>query len=88
MAINQKQLDKYIEATLDEENIKRKQQVYADILAKYWGDPDFKAKLDADPTSVLRAEGYEVPEGAMVKLVFNTEKRVHIVLPAPREYGG
>ncbi len=88
MALDQKQVDKYIEELLDEEKIKRKQQVYADILAKYWGDPDFKAKVDADPTSVLKAEGYDIPEGARVKLVFNTTNRVHIVLPAPREYGG
>ena len=39
--------------------------------------------MDADPTGVLAAEGFEIPKGAKVKLLFNTEKLLHIVLPAP-----
>ena len=70
-------------ADLSPEQIERGQQIYADIVAKYYGDPDFKAKVDADPTSVLTAEGFEIPKGAKVKLLFNTEKLLHIVLPAP-----
>ena len=77
-------------ATLDDvldglspEQLERNQQVYADVVAKYYGDPDFKARMDADPTAVLRAEGLEIPEGAAVKLLFNTELLLHIVLPAP-----
>ena len=77
-------------ATLDDvldglspEQLERNQQVYADVVAKYYGDPDFKARMDADPTAVLRAEGLEIPEGAAVKLLFNTEQLLHIVLPAP-----
>ena len=65
------------------EQIEKGQQIYADIVAKYYGDPDFKAKVDADPTAVLRAEGFEFPEGARVKLLFNTENLMHIVLPDP-----
>ena len=70
-------------ADLSPEQIERGQQIYADIVAKYYGDPDFKAKVDADPTGVLAAEGFEIPKGAKVKLLFNTEKLLHIVLPAP-----
>ena len=70
-------------ADLSPEQIERGQQIYADIVAKYYGDPDFKAKVDADPTGVLKAEGFEIPQGAKVKLLFNTEKLLHIVLPAP-----
>ncbi len=76
-------VNKYIESILDTENTQRKQQTYADILAKYWGDPDFKAKMDADPSAVLKEEGYDVPAGASVKLVFNTPNRIHVVLPNP-----
>ena len=67
---------------LASENLQRNQQVYADVVAKYYGDPDFKAAVDADPTAVLKAEGLDIPAGADVKLLFNTEKLLHIVLPA------
>ena len=70
-------------AELTPERVERNQQVYADIVAKYYGDPDFKAKVDADPTRVLQDEGLEIPAGAKVKLLFNTENLLHIVLPAP-----
>ena len=67
---------------LASESLQRNQQVYADVVAKYYGDPDFKAEVDADPTKVLKAEGLDIPAGASVKLLFNTEKMLHIVLPA------
>ena len=73
---------------LTPENLARSQQTYVDIVAKYYGDPDFKAKVDRDPTGTLKAEGFEVPEGATVQILFNTENLVHIVLPAPREDAG
>lgn len=72
-------------ANLTPERIERNQQAYADIVAKYYGDPDFKAEVDADPTRILKAEGLEIPEGAKVKLLFNTESLLHIVLPGPLE---
>lgn len=74
--------DKLLES-LTEEKIEKGQQIYADVVARYYGDPEFKAQVDTDPTSVLEAEGLEIPEGAKVKLLFNTEKLIHIVLPAP-----
>jgi hypothetical protein len=68
---------------LTPETIERNQQIYADVVAKYYGDPDFKAAVDADPTATIKAEGLEVPDGAEVKLLFNTDTLLHIVLPAP-----
>ena len=70
------------ELGLNTERLDRNQQAYADLVARYYGDPDFKARMDADPTGVLKAEGIDVPAGATVKLLFNTEKLVHVVLPA------
>ena len=66
---------------LSPEQIQRNQRIYANIVAKYYDDPDFKAKVDADPARVLKAEGLEIPEGIEVRLLFNTEKIVHLVLP-------
>ena len=73
---------------LTPERIERSQQAYADVVDKYYGDPDFKARMDADPTAVLKAEGIEIPDGAEVKLLFNTESLLHIVLPALDSDGG
>ena len=66
---------------LTPERIERNQRVFADIVAKYYGDPDFRAEVDKDPSRVIRAEGLEVPEGTEVKLLFNTENHLYIVLP-------
>ena len=68
---------------LTREQIERNQRIYADMVAKYYGDPDFKARVDADPTAMLKAEGLDIPEGARVELLFNTEKLMNIVLPTP-----
>ncbi len=70
-------------ADISRDMVERSQQIFADIVAKYYGDPDYKAKVDTDPTGVLRAEGLEIPEGAKVKLLFNAENLIHIVLPMP-----
>ena len=71
------------DSSSNREQHERNQRIYTDIVAKYYGDPDFKARMDADPTAVLRAEGLDVPGGARVELLFNTDNLVHIVLPAP-----
>ena len=70
-------------AELTPERIERNQRIYADMVTKYYSDPDFKAEMDADPTRVLKQEGLDIPEGATVRLLFNTDKLLHIVLPAP-----
>ncbi len=79
-------IDALVTDLLTSGDLKERQQLYADVVAKYYGDPDFKAKMDADPTAVLKAEGFDFPEGAKVKLVFNTSDLVHILLPAPSTY--
>lgn len=67
------------------EQVEKGQQLYADIVARYYGDPDFKAKVDANPTETLRAEGLKFPQGTKIKLLFNTQNLVHIVLPTPQK---
>ena len=32
------------------ERIERNQRIYADMVTKYYSDPDFRAAMDADPT--------------------------------------
>jgi hypothetical protein len=58
------------------------------LVARAWTDPAFKAKLLADPAAVLKANGLSIPPGITVKVVENTDKVVHLVLPirsAPQE---
>ncbi len=77
---------KAIDSVFSQDDMQKRSQLYTDVVAKYYGDPDFKAKMDADPAGVLRAEGFDIPEGVKVKLVFNTPNRMHILLPAPSTY--
>ena len=53
----------------------------AKLIAKAWADAQFKAKLMADPASVLRAEGVAIPEGVKIDVFENTEERIHLVIP-------
>lgn len=51
------------------------------LIAKCWADEAFKQKLLADPDAVLKAEGLELPAGLTVKVLENTDKLFHLVLP-------
>ena len=59
-----------------------KASAYGKIIAKAWRDPTFKAKLLADPQGTLRQAGVGIPAGVTVKVVENTDKHFHFVLPA------
>jgi hypothetical protein len=51
------------------------------VINKSWDDPEFKRRLLADPVNVLRAEGVNLPEGLRVRVIEDTEKLLHLVLP-------
>jgi hypothetical protein len=61
-----------------EEQIKKISQ----LIAKCWADEDFKQKVLTDPAGTLRAEGMELPEDLSYVAHENTEKVVHLVIPA------
>ena len=67
-------LDKIL-SDLSPERIRRNQQIYANLVAEYYGDPDFKAMVDADPTRVLKAAGLEIPEGMGGQAPCSTPRR-------------
>jgi hypothetical protein len=50
-------------------------------VAKAWGDDDFKAKLLADPKTVLKENGLAIPDDVEPRVVENTDKTVHFILP-------
>lgn len=51
---------------------------YGKVMARAWGDSAFKAKLLANPTDVLRANGVQIPTGMEVRLYENSEKVVYL----------
>ena len=52
------------------------------LIAKCWADEGFKRKILADPAATLKAEGVELPTGVSVKALENTDKVLHLVIPA------
>ncbi len=57
------------------------QKQWGRLVAKSWSDLSLKERLLADPTGVMREHGIEVPYGAKVKVVEDTEQVRHLVLP-------
>ena len=55
----------------------------ARLFAACWKDAALKARFKADPKAVLKEHGLDVPDGIGVKVVENTDKTVHLTLPAP-----
>ena len=52
------------------------------IIAKCWADEGFKQKLLAEPAAVLKAEGVALHDGRSIKVLENTDKVFHLVIPA------
>ena len=55
----------------------------ASLFAACWKDEDLKARLMADPKTVLAEYDMPVPDGMDVKVVENADNCVHITMPAP-----
>lgn len=51
------------------------------LIAKAWADEGFKKRLIANPTEVYKEFGFDVPKEVAVKVVENTDKIFHFVLP-------
>ncbi len=57
------------------------QKAYGKLVAKAWSDDDFKARLLSDPMTVFRENDLTIPEGMEIRMVENTEKITHFILP-------
>ena len=53
------------------------------LFAACWKDEALKARLMADPRSVLKEHGLDVPDNMNLKVVENADDCVHITMPAP-----
>jgi Nitrile hydratase, alpha chain len=56
------------------------------IIAKSWLDDDFKNRLVADPVGTLKSEGVDFPAGVEVKVLENSDKLMHFIIP-PKPIG-
>ena len=52
------------------------------VIAKCRADEGFKRKLLADPAATLKTEGVVLPAGVSIKVLENTDKVFHLVIPA------
>ena len=57
------------------------QQAAQQLIARCWAEPEFKARLLADATGTLKAEGYPVPEGHVIQVVESTTNQSYFVIP-------
>jgi hypothetical protein len=55
---------------------------YAKVVTKAWSDPEYKARLKADPIAVLAEAGVNVKKGIEIEVHEDTDKLMHVVLPA------
>jgi hypothetical protein len=53
------------------------------VITKAWSDPKYKERLLANPRAALAEAGVSVPASLDFKVVENTNKLVHLVLPPP-----
>jgi len=58
------------------------QRTWAKIVAQAWADPEFRARLLADPAAVLKEAGLDMPDGVTLRVMEDTASLTHVVLPA------
>ena len=63
-------------------NAEQQAKQWGQIVAEAWQDDDFKKRLMANPSAVLKQRGMDVPGGVQVRVVENNDQVVHLLLPA------
>jgi len=61
--------------------LEQAQQVAQQLIARCWAEPEFKARLLADATGTLKAEGYPVSDGHVIQAVESTANQSYFVIP-------
>ena len=61
---------------------------YQQIVAKAWANEVYKQRLLRDPKGTLRSEGVNLPDDVDVKVLEDTPKLVHFVVPVKPAGGG
>jgi hypothetical protein len=61
--------------------MEQSQKAWGKVVARAWSDELFKKRLLADPAAVLKENGIEVPKEVNVKVMEDSGKTVHLILP-------
>jgi len=59
------------------------QKAWARAVARAWRDEAFKKRLLAEPAAAAREVGLEIPAGLELRVVENSDRVVHLILPTP-----
>ena len=68
--------------TNESKEVRFHQKQWGKIVARAWSDPEFKARLIADPLTVLREHGVEPAAGVELRVVEDSPGSHYLVLPA------
>jgi hypothetical protein len=60
----------------------QRRKTWGQLVARAWLDEGFKRRLLGEPAAVLKEAGLEVPEGVQINMLENTDRLIHLVLPA------
>lgn len=52
------------------------------LVSKAWSDEAFKKRLLAQPSAVVKEAGIQVPAGVDLRVVEDTDRLVHLILPS------
>lgn len=63
-------------------NQETQNQKMGQIIARCWTDAAFKARLLSDPADVFKTEGLPVPAGVALRVLENTDRVSHLIIPA------
>jgi hypothetical protein len=67
--------------SVEENSMDPKQKAWGKVVARAWSDELFKTRLLADPKTVLKENGIEVPADVTFKVVEDSGKTIHLILP-------
>lgn len=56
-------------------------KIWADFIARYYGDASFASEVDKDPAVIMRKHGINIPEGKNVCLHKPDGDTIHITFP-------
>jgi nitrile hydratase alpha subunit len=57
-------------------------KIWNEIVTKAWADLGFRGRLIENPAAVLKEHGLQVPGGANLRIVENTDQVHYMVLPS------
>jgi hypothetical protein len=66
-------------------NVLQQRLIINRIIAKAWGDEQFRNELRANPKAILQKEGFEGLDNITVEVVENTSTKLHLLIPVKPE---